>query len=69
MKYRAFLKILEDHGFVEVRQKSRHHQLEGYVKGKRRMVTAAYSRLGEDIRAKNLASMIRQSGLPKHLFR
>ncbi|MDE0284879.1 MAG: type II toxin-antitoxin system HicA family toxin [Gammaproteobacteria bacterium] len=68
MKYRDFLKILQANGFVELRQKSRHHQFEGYVKGNRRMVTVAYSHPGEDIQPRNLASMIRQSGLPKKLF-
>ncbi|MYD30013.1 MAG: addiction module toxin, HicA family [Nitrospira sp. SB0677_bin_15] len=68
MKYRDFLKVLTANGFVEIRQESRHHQFEGYVDGKRRMVTAAYSQPGEDIKPRNLASMIRQSGLPKKLF-
>ncbi len=33
------------------------------------MVTVAYSRGGDDIAPYNLASMIRQSGLPKKFFR
>jgi hypothetical protein len=33
------------------------------------MVTAAFKQAGEDIQKNNLASMIRQSGLPKKLFR
>ena len=69
MKYRDFERILMDWGFVEVRQSGRHRQLEAVIDGKRRLVTVAYSRGGEDIRDRNLASMVRQSGLPKKLFR
>jgi hypothetical protein len=34
-----------------------------------RLVTVDYSQLGDDISDRNLASMIRQSGLPKKIFR
>ena len=69
MKYREFVKILEENGFELDRQKGRHRQYEGVVKGQRRIVTVACSQLGDDIMRKNFASMIRQSGLPKALFR
>lgn len=69
MKYRAFIKILEEHRFVCIRQKSTHRHYEGFVKGERRLVTADFNHAGEDIMRHNLASMIRQSGLPKKLFR
>lgn len=42
---------------------------ERLVHGVRRLVTAAYDQPGDDITRRNLASMIRQSGLPKKLFR
>ncbi len=69
MNFRAFIRILRANGFTEVRVKGDHHQFEGYVGGKRKMVTVAYSRSGDDIMKKNLGSMIRQSGLDKKLFR
>lgn len=69
MKYREFVAILEQNGFVEVRQTATHHMLEGRVNGVRQLVTADYSKLGEDIMKKNFHSMIRQSGLSKNLFR
>ena len=69
MKFRDFIKILEANGFYEDRVNGDHHQYEGYVDGVRRMVTVAYARAGDDIMKKNFASMIRQSGLSKKLFR
>ncbi len=69
MKYRDFIAILAQHGFKEIRTVGDHHQYEGFVGGQRRMVTAAYAHVGEDIMRRNLASMIRQSGLPKKKFR
>ncbi len=69
MKYRQIIEILKAHGFAEVRCTGSHHMYEGYVDGMRQVVTVRYSQLGEDIMPKNLASMIRQSGLPKKVFR
>ncbi len=69
MKIRDFLKILKAHGFEEKRVRGSHHSYEGFVDGKRRLVTVDYSSAGQDILPKNLASMKRQSGLPKRLFR
>jgi len=69
VKFRDFIAILSRNGFSKVRQSGDHHQFEGWVDGRRRMVTVAYSRSGDDIMRNNLASMIRQSGLPKKLFR
>lgn len=69
MKFRDFIAIISRNGFSKVRQNGDHHQFEGRVDGKRRMVTVAYSRGGDDIAPYNLASMIRQSGLPKKFFR
>jgi predicted RNA binding protein YcfA (HicA-like mRNA interferase family) len=39
------------------------------VGGRTRVVTLSHHSLGDDIMQKNLASIIRQSGLPKKLFR
>lgn len=69
MKYRDFVRVLKDHGFVQVRQAGSHRTFDGIVNGRRMVVTVAYHGEGDDILPRNLASMIRQSGLPKHLFR
>jgi predicted RNA binding protein YcfA (HicA-like mRNA interferase family) len=69
VKYREIILILETHGFVLERSRGSHKHYVGYVKGQRKLVTADFSQLGEDILPRNLQSMIRQSGLPKKLFR
>ena len=46
-----------------------HSTYEGFVKGKRRLVTIAAHRLGDDVHKGTLGSIIRQSGLPKKKFR
>ncbi len=69
MKIREFLEIIKAQGFTEKRQRGSHHTYEGFVNGGRHVVTVDYSQLGEDIMPRNLQSMIRQSGLPKKMFR
>ena len=69
MKYRDFVPILERYGFVLVRTKGSHRQYQAVINGRTMLVTVDCSQLGEDIKTNNLASMIRQSGLPKKLFR
>jgi predicted RNA binding protein YcfA (HicA-like mRNA interferase family) len=69
VKYRDFVRIIERHGFAFDRQRGSHHQFKGEVGGRMQLVTVDYSQLGEDISPRNLASMIRQSALPKKLFR
>jgi predicted RNA binding protein YcfA (HicA-like mRNA interferase family) len=69
VKFRRFIQLLEAHGFTEARQKGSHRQFEGMIDGRRRMVTVAYHSVNDEIVPKTLASMIRQSGLPKELFR
>jgi predicted RNA binding protein YcfA (HicA-like mRNA interferase family) len=69
VKYRDFIKIIEAYGFKQIRQgATSHRQYEGIIKGKRQMVTIA-GEGGDDILPKTLASMKRQSGLPKKTFR
>jgi predicted RNA binding protein YcfA (HicA-like mRNA interferase family) len=68
VKYRDFVAILTGHGFECIRTKGSHRQYQGFVDGQRKLVTVDYSQAGEDIRTKNLKSMIRQSGLPRSLF-
>jgi len=53
------------HGFECVRTRGAHRQYRGVVAGETKLVTVDCSQFGEDITAKKLASMIRQSGLPK----
>ena len=61
--------ILEAHGFALVRQDATsHRQFRGVVQGQVRMVTVA-GKLSDDVAVGTLQSMIRQSGLPKRLFR
>ncbi|HET9230454.1 MAG TPA: type II toxin-antitoxin system HicA family toxin [Vitreimonas sp.] len=69
MKFRAFIRILEANGFVLARQRASHRAYEGTVDGKVRLVIVACHRESDDIKPGTLSSMIRQSALPKHLFR
>ena len=59
MKYRDFVPILVENGFVLDRRKDPHRQYKGVVNGETRLVTVDYSQPGEDIKIKNLKSMIR----------
>lgn len=69
MKFRAFIAILESHGFVLDRTRGSARQYVGTVGGRKRTVSVHVSREGDDIKQGTLGSMIRQSGLPKKLFR
>ena len=69
MKFREFIGILEAHGFELKRTVGSHRRYEGTVRGRIHLVTVAYHSPGDDIRPKTLASIIRQSGLPKQLFK
>jgi predicted RNA binding protein YcfA (HicA-like mRNA interferase family) len=70
MTFDAFVRILESNGFALVRQgKGSHAIYRGEANGEVRLVTVAAHRMSDDIKPGTLASMIRQSGLPKKLFR
>jgi predicted RNA binding protein YcfA (HicA-like mRNA interferase family) len=70
MTFDAFVRILESHGFALVRQgKGSHAIYRGKTNGEVRLVTVAAHRMTDDIEPGTLGSMIRQSGLPKNLFR
>ena len=69
MNYRDFVAILESRGFVLERQRGSHRIYKGQAGGRVRIVVVAFHGEGADIRLGTLASMIRQSGLPKKLFR
>jgi len=64
---KRFIDILKEHNFYFKRQSSSHQQWEGTVDGKRRLVSVdiKYNSYSHWV----LASMIRQSGLPKEFFR
>lgn len=68
--FRRFLEIISQHGF-ELHRKgaTSHKRYRGIVGGKVRMVDVAAHNLGDEIKPDTLASMIRQTGLPKKLFR
>jgi predicted RNA binding protein YcfA (HicA-like mRNA interferase family) len=70
MKFREFIQILSAHGFALDRQSGSSHRVyKGFVDGRTRLVVVACHRESDDIKLGTLSSMIRQSGLSKHLFR
>jgi predicted RNA binding protein YcfA (HicA-like mRNA interferase family) len=69
MKFRDLIRILEAHGFVLDRQRGSHRTYKGLVAGKMRVVTVACHRESDEVKRGTLSSMMRQSGLPKRLFR
>ena len=68
MKVRKVIRVLTDNGFRQVRQSGSHRQFEGFVNGKRRLVTVA-GKESIEVRPDTLASIRQQSGLPRRLFR
>ena len=68
MKVRKVIRVLTDNGFRQVRQSGSHRQFEGFVNGKRRLVTVA-GKESSEVRPDTLASIRQQSGLPRRLFR
>ena len=69
MKFRDIEKLLADQGFELLRKQGSHRQFQGFVDGVRRIVTLAYHSRNDDVLPKTLGSIIRQSGLPKRLFK
>ncbi len=69
MKFWRFVEILEAHGFVLHRHGATSHAIyRGVVDGKVQQVVVAAHRMSDDIKSGTLASMVRQSGLPKKVF-
>ncbi|HMK89138.1 MAG TPA: type II toxin-antitoxin system HicA family toxin [Methylocystis sp.] len=69
MNFASFVAILEANGFQLHREaKGSHRQYRGVVGGDVRLRTVAGHRMSDDIKPGTLASMIRQSGLPKKAF-
>ena len=70
MKFRDFVRILVKHGFELDRQSGGSHRVyKGRVGGRTRLVVVACHSENDDTKPGTLASMIRQSGLPKRTFR
>ena len=68
MKVREVIAVLESSGFVLDRQKGSHRHFEGMVGERRRMVTVP-GKDGDEVPRGTLASIRRQSGLRRALFR
>jgi len=68
--FAEFIEIIAQHGFEQIRhEKSSHRRFRGVVGGIVRLVTVAGHNDKDNILPETLNSMIRQSGLPKDLFR
>ena len=67
LEQEVLLRVLRAHGFRVIRQRGSHEQWEGVVDGRRRVVTVdlSYPELFGFV----LASIIKQSGLPKSAFK
>lgn len=64
---KEFLKILKSNNFYFKRQEGSHQAWEGFVNGKRMVVSV--DKKFDTYNGWLLNSMIRQSGLPKRIFR
>jgi predicted RNA binding protein YcfA (HicA-like mRNA interferase family) len=68
--FNEFVTIIEGHGFVLHRHgATSHRRYRGVIDGQVRFVDVAGHSGNDEILPDTLASMIRQSGLPKRLFR
>ena len=67
MKVRDAIRVLEENGFRLKRTTGSHRQFEGVVGGQRRLVTVA-GKEGQDLARSTLASISRQSALPRRVF-
>lgn len=68
MKVREVVRVIEENGLRFVRQRGSHRRFEGTVNGHVRRVTVA-GKDGDELTRATLASIRRQSGLPKSSFR
>lgn len=68
--YRQFLNIITAHGFVQLPPKpGSHRAYRATINGEARLVIVSGHSPHDDIRPGTLKAMIRQCGLPEHLFR
>lgn len=68
VKVREVIAVLESNGFAFDRPKGSHRHFEGLVGGKRQLVTVS-GKDGDEVPKGTLASIRRQSGLSRALFR
>ena len=68
MKVREVVRVLEKNGFRFVRQRGSHRRYEGTVDGRAQLVTVA-GKNSDELTQETLASIRRQSGLPRRSFR
>ena len=68
-KFNDFIRLLKERGFELDRKSGSSRIYKGVIGGKVRLVSVHYHRGSDEIRRGTLDSMIRQSGLPKKLFR
>jgi predicted RNA binding protein YcfA (HicA-like mRNA interferase family) len=62
--------IIEAHGFTKIRHgATSHRRYRAVIGGSERLVDVTPHNLNSDIPIGTLKAMIRQSGLPQHLFR
>jgi len=70
VNFGRFIQIVETQGFTFYRQgKGSHCIYRGVVDRETRLLTVAAHRRSEEIKPGTLDAMVRQSGLPKRLFR
>lgn len=68
--FRRFVEIIEAHGFVLHRHgATSHKRYRGVVSGKVQFVDVAAHKPSDEVADGTLQSMIRQTGLPKKVFR
>ena len=68
--FARFIDIIERHGFIRQRQGATSHRVyRREVNGVVHSVVVACHRLSDDVKPGTLDSMIRNTGLPKSLFR
>jgi predicted RNA binding protein YcfA (HicA-like mRNA interferase family) len=68
--FKEFLTVILANGFVLHRSGGgSHRRYRGIIDGEVRFVDFAAHNLNDEIKLGTLKSMIRQSGLPEHLFR
>ena len=64
LTFKAFIKIIEDNGFVVDRQNGTSHCVyKGRIGGKVRMIVVACHNRNDHIKPGTLSAMIRQSGI------
>jgi len=69
LTFYAVIRILENNGFEFQRQRGSHRTYRGVVNGAVQVVVVSGNKNNDDVAPGTLSSIIRQSGLPRALFR